>query len=97
MFRRKYAGLSRKGESQRRGFKRELSLKIPPGAPTLKNSGKIPGGGAVQHLTRLMGRGRALEVLLSVADYDAELAERYGWVNRALPADAHAINDSSKS
>ncbi|MGZ5094981.1 MAG: enoyl-CoA hydratase/isomerase family protein [Burkholderiales bacterium] len=33
-----------------------------------------------------MGRGRALEVLLSADDYDAELAERYGWINRALPA-----------
>ena len=50
--------------------------------------GQIPGGGAAQHLTRLMGRTRALEVLLSVEDYDAELAERYGWINRALPADA---------
>ena len=48
--------------------------------------GLLPGGGAAQHLTRLMGRGRALEVLLSADDYDAELAERYGWINRALPA-----------
>jgi enoyl-CoA hydratase/carnithine racemase len=48
--------------------------------------GLLPGGGAVQHLTRLMGRGRALEVLLSGRDYDADLAERYGWINRALPA-----------
>jgi enoyl-CoA hydratase/carnithine racemase len=48
--------------------------------------GTIPGAGAVQHLTRLMGRARALEVLLSADDYDAELAERYGWINRALPA-----------
>ena len=50
--------------------------------------GLIPGAGGVQHLTRLLGRGRALEVLLSSEDYDAELAERYGWINRALPADA---------
>jgi enoyl-CoA hydratase/carnithine racemase len=50
--------------------------------------GLLPGGGAAQHLTRLMGRGRALEVMLSAADYDADLAERYGWINRALPADA---------
>ena len=50
--------------------------------------GQIPGGGATQYLTRLMGRGRALEVLLSADDYDADLAERYGWINRALPADA---------
>jgi enoyl-CoA hydratase/carnithine racemase len=49
--------------------------------------GQIPGGGAVQYLTRLMGRGRALEVLLTADDYDADLAERYGWINRALPAD----------
>ena len=48
--------------------------------------GLLPGGGAAQHLTRLMGRARALEVLLSADDYDAELAERYGWINRALPA-----------
>jgi enoyl-CoA hydratase/carnithine racemase len=49
--------------------------------------GAIPGGGAAQHLTRLMGRGRALEVMLGGEDYDADLAERYGWINRALPAD----------
>jgi enoyl-CoA hydratase/carnithine racemase len=49
--------------------------------------GQIPGGGATQHLARLMGRARALEVLLSANDYDAELAERYGWINRALPGD----------
>ena len=48
--------------------------------------GLLPGGGAAQHLVRLMGRGRALEVMLSAEDYDAELAERYGWINRALPA-----------
>jgi enoyl-CoA hydratase/carnithine racemase len=35
-----------------------------------------------------MGRARALEVMLSAEDYDAELAERYGWINRALPAAA---------
>ena len=50
--------------------------------------GVIPGGGGVQHLARLMGRARALEVMLSAQDYDAELAERYGWINRALPANA---------
>lgn len=50
--------------------------------------GLIPGAGGVQHLTRLMGRGRALEVLLSADDFDADLAERYGWINRAFPANA---------
>jgi enoyl-CoA hydratase/carnithine racemase len=50
--------------------------------------GLLPGGGAAQHLARLMGRGKALEVMLSAEDYGAELAERYGWINRALPANA---------
>jgi enoyl-CoA hydratase/carnithine racemase len=48
--------------------------------------GQVPGGGGAQHLTRLMGRARALEVMLSAQDYDADLAERYGWINQALPA-----------
>jgi enoyl-CoA hydratase/carnithine racemase len=48
--------------------------------------GLIPGAGSVQHLARLMGRARALAVMMSAEDYDAELAERYGWINRALPA-----------
>jgi len=48
--------------------------------------GSIPGAGGVQHLTRLLGRARALEVLLGAEDFDADLAERYGWINRALPA-----------
>jgi enoyl-CoA hydratase/carnithine racemase len=50
--------------------------------------GQLPGGGAAQHLTRLTGRGRALEIMLSAQDYDADTAERYGWINRALPAAA---------
>jgi enoyl-CoA hydratase/carnithine racemase len=50
--------------------------------------GALPGGGGVQHLRRLMGRSRALEVLLSADDYDAQLAERYGWVNRTMPTDS---------
>jgi len=48
--------------------------------------GLLPGAGGIQHLTRLMGRGRALEIILSGEDYSADLAERYGWINRALPA-----------
>src|SRR5262252_7190322 len=50
--------------------------------------GMNPGAGGIQHLVRLMGRSRALEVMLSAEDYDAELAQRYGWINRALPAKA---------
>jgi enoyl-CoA hydratase/carnithine racemase len=49
--------------------------------------GLVPGGGGVEYLVRAMGRARALEVLLSADDYDAELAERYGWVNRSMPGD----------
>jgi enoyl-CoA hydratase/carnithine racemase len=49
--------------------------------------GAVPGAGAMQHLTRLMGRGRALEALLGADDFTADLAERYGWINRALPDD----------
>jgi enoyl-CoA hydratase/carnithine racemase len=49
--------------------------------------GILPGGSGTQRLHRLMGRGRALEAVLGCGDFDAELAERYGWVNRALPAD----------
>ena len=44
-----------------------------------------PGAGGVQHLARLLGPGRAMEVILGAADFDADQAERYGWVNRALP------------
>jgi enoyl-CoA hydratase/carnithine racemase len=47
-------------------------------------SGNLPGGGGLEHLPRLLGRGRALEVALSSDDYSGELAERYGWVNRTL-------------
>ena len=49
--------------------------------------GIIPGGSGTQRLPRLMGRSRALEVVLGCEDFDAAAAERYGWVNRALPAD----------
>jgi len=47
--------------------------------------GIIPGGSGTQRLPRLMGRGRALEAILGCEDFDAEQAERYGWINRALP------------
>jgi enoyl-CoA hydratase/carnithine racemase len=47
--------------------------------------GATPGAGAVQHLARLLGRGRAMEAILGADDFDADVAERYGWINRALP------------
>ncbi|PKV83120.1 enoyl-CoA hydratase/isomerase family protein [Streptomyces sp. TLI_146] len=48
--------------------------------------GIVPGGGGTQYLAGRVGRNRALEVVLSADLYDAETAERYGWVNRAVPA-----------
>jgi enoyl-CoA hydratase/carnithine racemase len=48
-------------------------------------AGFVPGGGPMARLPRLIGRGRALEILLSGNDINGELAERYGYVNRALP------------
>jgi enoyl-CoA hydratase/carnithine racemase len=49
--------------------------------------GLIPGGGALEWLPRLVGRSRALEIVLSADDFDADIAERYGWVNRTLDDD----------
>ena len=46
--------------------------------------GLIPGGGALEWLPRVVGRSRALEIVLSGDDFDADIAERYGWVNRTL-------------
>jgi enoyl-CoA hydratase/carnithine racemase len=48
-------------------------------------AGLVPGGGPMARLPRLIGRGRAMEVLLGADDIDGDLAERYGYVNRALP------------
>jgi enoyl-CoA hydratase/carnithine racemase len=48
--------------------------------------GILPGGSGTQRLPRLLGRARALEVVLGCEDFDADLAERYGYINRALPA-----------
>jgi enoyl-CoA hydratase/carnithine racemase len=48
-------------------------------------AGLVPGGGPMARLPRLIGRGRALEVLLGADDIGGDLAERYGYVNRSLP------------
>jgi enoyl-CoA hydratase/carnithine racemase len=50
-------------------------------------AGLVPGGGPMARLPRLIGRGRALEVLLGADDIGGELAQLYGYVNRALPDD----------
>jgi enoyl-CoA hydratase/carnithine racemase len=47
--------------------------------------GTLPAGGAVERLPWLVGPARALEIIASSDDYDAATAERYGWVNRAIP------------
>lgn len=49
--------------------------------------GILPGGSGTVRLPRLVGRSRALEVILGCDDIDAATAERWGWVNRALPPD----------
>ena len=50
--------------------------------------GILPGGTGTQNLPRLVGRARAMEIILGGIDVDAETAERWGWLNRALPANA---------
>ena len=47
--------------------------------------GLHPGGGGAERLPDLVGRGRALEIILGANDFDGDTAERYGYVNRALP------------
>jgi len=57
-------------------------------------TGVIPGCGGIQRLVQLTGRSRALEIIASGEDYDAETAELYGWVNRAVPdAELDAVVD----
>jgi enoyl-CoA hydratase/carnithine racemase len=60
---------------------RERALFGQPEVPL----GIIPGGSGTQRLPLLVGRARALEVILGGADVDGALAEQWGWVNRALP------------
>ena len=48
-------------------------------------SGVIPGSGGCVYLPLLVGRSRALEIIAGSEDYDADTAERYEWINRAIP------------
>src|SRR5216684_5910453 len=52
-------------------------------------AGVVPGGGPMARLPRLIGRGRALEVLLGADDIPGDLAELYGYVNRSLRSEEH--------
>ena len=51
-------------------------------------AGFIPAGGPMARLSRLVGRGRALEILLVADDFDGPRAEQYGYVNRTISDDA---------
>src|ERR1700719_2100468 len=60
--------------------------------------GLVAGGGPMARLPRLIGRGRALEVLLGSDDIRGDLAESYGYVNRSLPdAELGALVDALAS
>jgi len=85
----KLAGRARGGGSE---FVLSLDMRFAaPGRAVLAQPevalGIIPGGSGTQRLPRLVGGGRALEIILGCDDFDAATAERYGYVNRALPAD----------
>jgi enoyl-CoA hydratase/carnithine racemase len=54
-------------------------------------AGFVPGGGPMARLPRLVGCGRAMEILIGADDFNGELAERYGYVNRALPDEELAL------
>src|SRR5258707_455910 len=57
--------------------------------------GVHPGGGGTERLPHMVGRGRALEIILSANDFDGDMAERYGYLNRALPdAELNSFGDA---
>ncbi|WP_305785519.1 enoyl-CoA hydratase/isomerase family protein [Symbioplanes lichenis] len=85
----KLAGLARGGGAE---FVAAADLAFaaigPAGLGQIETLGGIvPGGGGTQYLLHRTGRNRALEIVLGADLFDAETAERYGWINRALPAD----------
>ncbi|KAF2109638.1 ClpP/crotonase-like domain-containing protein [Lophiotrema nucula] len=47
--------------------------------------GAVPGGGGLALLPGLVGRSRALEIVIGADDFDADTAAQYGWINRAVP------------
>jgi enoyl-CoA hydratase/carnithine racemase len=56
--------------------------------------GFIPGGGGLERLSLNTGRARAIEIIIGACDFDADTAERYGWINRSVPdAELDAFTD----
>ena len=85
----KIAGIARGGGSE---FLLSLDMRFAAIGPTVLSQpevaiGILPSGSGSARLPPLIGRSRALEVALGCEDFSAELAERYGLINRALPAD----------
>jgi enoyl-CoA hydratase/carnithine racemase len=85
----KIAGRARGGGSE---FALSLDMRFAARGKALLSQpevalGILAGGSGTQRAARLMGRSRALEMLLGCADFDADLAEKYGYVNRALDPD----------
>src|SRR3954453_16083827 len=88
-----------------RGAGNELALACDLRSPSREKAifgqpevgvGIVPGGGGAERLPRTIGRDRALEAILGSADYDADLAERWGWVTRTLPdAELDAFVDAT--
>lgn len=48
-------------------------------------TGIIPGGGGLERLPALVGRSKAIEIICGAQEFDADTAEKYGWINRAIP------------
>lgn len=85
----KFAGLARGGGAE---FLEALDMRFAArgraGLAQIEvSTGIIPGAGATAYLPQLMGRARTLEAIVGAALFDADTAERYGWINRALPAE----------
>src|SRR5271155_4192583 len=77
-----------------RGGGREFALSCDLRFASIENAllgqpevgvGMLPAGGAIERLPSLVGPARALEIIASSDDYDALTAEKYGWINRAVP------------
>jgi enoyl-CoA hydratase/carnithine racemase len=84
----KLAGLARGGGAELfSAFDMRFAAKGKAGLGQMEALvGIIPGAGGTAYLPQIVGRARALEIITGAAMVDADLAEHYGWINRALPA-----------